>query len=175
MVGILYIVDPVVTEDFLNQQHQDQEEVCVSPQTVITPTGWDYIRRQGLRLSRGEAPAPRSTSTEKATAVAKNTDTEQARSSASIEDAQLVPDGRCDHPGQSCGCQNEEFGSGFVEPSSCRDCAIHQLKREGRPNSGCEGCNRYKLIQDLVGQGQVADMESLVQQITDQIVERFEA
>ena len=92
-----------------------------------------------------------------------------------IEGAELVTDGRCDHPGQSCGCQTEEFGSGFVEPSSCRDCAIHQLKREGRPNFGCEGCNRYKLIQDLVGQNRVADMESLVQQITDQIVERFEA
>ena len=174
MAGILYIADPVVTEDFLNQQHQDQEELCVSPQTVITPTGWDYIRRQGLRLSRGEAPASRNTITEKATAVVKSTDTEQSRP-ASIEDAQLVQAGRCDHPGQSCGCQTEEFGSGFVEPSSCRDCAIHQLKREGRPNSGCEGCNRYKLIQDLVGQGQVADMESLVQQITDQIVERSEA
>ena len=174
MAAILYIADPVVTEDFLNQQHQDQEELCVSPQTVITPTGWDYIRRQGLRLSRGEAPASRNTNAAKATAVAKSTDTEQSRP-ASIEDAQLVQVGRCDHPDQACGCQTEEFGSGFVEPSSCRDCAIHQLKREGRPNSGCEGCNRYKLIQDFVGQGRVADMESLVRQITDQIVERFEA
>ena len=174
MAAILYIADPVVTEDFLNQQHQDQEELCVSPQTVITPTGWDYIRRRGLHLSRGEVAASRSTREEKATAVAKSTDTERSRP-ASIEDAQMVPEGRCEYPGQACGCQTEEFGSGFVEPSSCRDCAIHQLKREGRPNSGCEGCNRYKLIQDLVGQDRVVDMEFLVQQITDQIVTRSEA
>ena len=96
MAAILYIADPVVTEDFLNQQHQDQEELCVSPQTVITPTGWDYIRRRGLHLSRGEVAASRSTRAEKATAVAKSTDTEQSRP-ASIEDAQMVPEGRCDH------------------------------------------------------------------------------
>jgi hypothetical protein len=173
MAAILYIADPVVTEDLLSREHQGQEELCVQPQAVITPTGWDYIRRQRLRLSRGEVAVSNGTTGE-APAAAQRTGIEQVRP-ASIEGTQLVQEGRCDFPDRSCGCQTEEFGSGFMEPSSCGDCAIHQLAQEGQPNVGCQGCNRYKLIQDLVAQGRVADMESLVQQITDEIVDRFEA
>ncbi len=162
MGGILYIADPVVTEEILGQKHQGQDEVRIHPRTVITPTGWDYIRRHRLHLRRGEAAG-----------LVESPGAEEGRS-AHIEGSRLVQEGRCGHPEQACGCQTEEFGSGFVEPSSCRECPIHKLEQEGRPNAGCQGCNRYKTIQDLVDTGQAVDIEALVQQITDQIMARFE-
>lgn len=166
MDHVLYIADPVVTEDTLGQQHQGQKEVWVDPQAVITPTGWDYIRQHQLQVSRME--------TESATAGPEEAEGSQLTEVQPAAEIRLVQEGRCDHPDHAYGCKTDEFGSGFAEPSSCSDCAIHQLQQQGKANAGCQGCNRHKTIQELVAAGEAADMEALAQQITDQILERLE-
>ena len=52
MSTVLHIVDPVVTGDRLKALHRDEKEVCISPQSVITPSAWDYIREWRLRVIR---------------------------------------------------------------------------------------------------------------------------
>jgi hypothetical protein len=79
---------------------------------------------------------------------------------------QLVPESRCEHPEQPYGCKTDEFGSGFVEPSACHDCQVHGECKEGAAQTDCEGCNRHRTLQNLAP----ADLEALVQQITDQIM-----
>ncbi len=168
MERVLYIADPVVTEDTLGQQHRGQKEVWVDPRAVITPTGWDYIRQHQLHLSRTEAE-PAAAEPEEAEG-SQLTEVQPAAA-----ETQLVQEGRCDHPDHAYGCRTDEFGSGFAEPSSCSDCAIHQQQQQqGKANGGCQGCNRHKTVQELVAAGEAADIEALVQQITDQIMERLE-
>lgn len=142
---------PIITEALLRQQHQGQEELRLLPGSVITPTGWDYIRQHRLKVIRGPAPA--------APAPAPGLIPELTPSS-------LVQEGRCDHPDRACGCQTEEFGSGFVEPASCGQCAIHQA--QGGCGPACQGCNRHKSAAVLPGVS-----EELVRQIAAQVMSRL--
>jgi hypothetical protein len=142
----------------LSREHKGERELRVSPDAVLTPTAWDYIRQQRLQLSRG---GEREAVSALGTAGASDAD-------------RIVGEGRCDHPGRSCGCQQEEFGSGFVEPSCCRDCAIHKLKREGDTSASCQGCNRHKTLLQLIESGQATDPEQLIQRITEMVAHRLE-
>jgi len=166
MAGVLHIGDPVVTGEDLRRQHQGQKEVRFGPQAVVTPTAWDYIREHQLQVSRDEnsgrlqASAPSATGNRPAEPLIQEVVPEQ----------RLVQEGRCDHPDRACGCKTEEFGSGFVEPSSCHDCTVHQLQKESQDNSGCEGCNRHETA---VSSGQTDDLETLVRQITDLVMEEL--
>ncbi len=156
MPGVCHIAAPVVTEEVLRQQHQDEEEICLSPGAVVTPTGWDYIRRHRLRVGRGEAGAPARS---------------QPRLIQEVRPGTLVPEGRCEHPDQSCGCKDEEFGSGFVEPAACDHCAVHRLQQEGAPDCGCQGCNRHKTL--VASHALPAVSEDLVRQIAEQVLARL--
>lgn len=158
MSSVLHIQEMVVTGDDLARAHQGQEVLCVVAAAVLTPTAWDYIRDQRLRLTRGE-----SASVSESVALSASTNL--------VNEAQMVPHAQCDQPGSSCECTTEEFGSGFVQPESCGVCAIHQLKVAGQANPGCEGCN---LNGRCDGEsGSAAATESLVAQITEQIVEQL--
>ena len=80
---------------------------------------------------------------------------------------------RCEHPDRACGCEHEEFGSGYVEPAHCGDCAIHERKKAGDPEASCEGCNRYKTLLQQIEQGQASDPEALIEQITELVIHRL--
>ena len=180
MSDVLHIAESVVTGDQLRRLHQGQEEVRFSPGTVVTPTGWDYIREHRLRVSRGEPPAedlqsraaPALSQTGiaqvKPTPAAEN---EQPSGEGLIKEMppQMVAAGRCDQPNQPYGCKSDEFGSGYVEPSSCADCPVHELQKDGQENPGCEGCNRNETAR-AAGQD---DIEGLVQQITDLVMDEL--
>lgn len=158
----LFLDAPVLTEALLHQEHQGQEELRLRPGAVITPTGWDYIRQHHLKVVRGEAPAPAPVGP--ASAPAPGLIPELTPSS-------LVQEGRCDHPDRACGCQTEEFGSGFVEPASCGECSVHHA--EGGCGPACQGCNRHKnppALQQIVLPGV---SEDLVRQITAQVMTRL--
>ena len=133
----------------MKELHHDEKEVWISPRSVITPTAWDYIREGRLRIVReqGEPPAA------------------AAQDAEVLVGNKLLQEGRCEQRDRSCGCDGDEFGSGFVEPASCRQCAIHRLQQEGKPNAGCEGCNRARSAR--------TDMEPVVRRITDQILARL--
>lgn len=81
--------------------------------------------------------------------------------------------GQCEQPDHSCGCEHEEFGSGFVEPERCGDCAIHQRKKAGDPETSCAGCNRYKTLLQQIDKGQATAPEALVAQITELVIHRL--
>ena len=154
MSSVCHIDAPVVTEALLRQHHQGQEELSLLPGAVITPTGWDYIRQHRLQVVRQKAAPPPAAQPGPPAGLI----TELTPSS-------LVQEGRCDHPDRSCGCQTEEFGSGFVEPASCAECAIHQA--QGGCGEGCKGCNRHKSAA-LPGVS-----EDLVRQITAQVMDHL--
>ena len=146
MAKALHIDAPVVTGDLLGREHKGERTLSVAPSAILTPTAWDYIRQHRLQLSRGEAVA----------AV------------EAIADA-----GRCEHPDRACGGQHEEFGSGYVEPARCGDCAVHERKQAGDPEASCAGCNRYKTLLQQIEKGQATDPESLVEQITELVIHRL--
>jgi hypothetical protein len=162
MATILYLADPVITGDTLKRRHQGQTQLCVGSRAVLTPTAWDYLREHRMQVVRGDvsgapaAPSPALIAQVQPTALA--------------TDTQLVPESRCEQPGQPFGCKTEEFGSGFVEPSACRDCQVHGQCREGAGSGDCAGCNRNRSLQALAP----TDLEALVQRITDQIMARLE-
>lgn len=81
--------------------------------------------------------------------------------------------GRCEPLDRASGCEHEEFGSGYVEPARCGDCAIHQRKQAGDPEANCEGCNRYKTLLQQIEQGQATDPEALIEQITELVIHRL--
>ena len=149
MAADFHIADPVVTGDLLKSLHRDEKEVWIHPGSVVTPTAWDYIREWRLRVVRDHREPPASDERETEAQVGNK----------------LLQEGRCLKPGQSCGCDGDEFGSGFVEPASCGECAIFRLQREGKPNAGCEGCNR------AASAGK--ELEEMVGRITDQILARL--
>ena len=68
----------------------------------------------------------------------------------------------------------EEFGSGFVEPSSCHDCSIHELKRKGDQSADCYGCNRRVLLDKLVESGSGLEPEQLIREVTSAVAQRLE-
>ena len=137
----------VVTGDLLEREHKGERTLSVSPSAILTPTAWDYIRQYRLQLSRGEAIA----------AVTEG----------------VAGAGRCEHPDRACGCEHEEFGSGYVEPAHCGDCAVHERKKEGDPEASCEGCNRYKTLLQQIEKGQASDPEALIEQITELVIHRL--
>ena len=71
------------------------------------------------------------------------------------------------------GCEHEEFGSGYVEPARCGDCAVHQRKKAGDAEASCAGCNRYKTLLQQIEQGQAIAPEALVAQITELVMHRL--
>ena len=155
MANQLHISEAVVTDEVLRARHAGQEEVSVNDGAVVTPTGWDYLRSHGLRLTRGPAgpgaePPPAGPVPEVLPPGA---------------EGGLLSRGRCDHPDRAYGCKTEEFGSGFVEPSSCSGCAVYQAEVAGRPSCGCGGCNR-RVAADV-------ETEALVQKLTDEIMRRL--
>ncbi|NKB70170.1 MAG: hypothetical protein GKR89_24105 [Candidatus Latescibacteria bacterium] len=154
MAGQFRIEDQVVTGDALQRQHQGQGQVSVLPQAVITPTGWDYIRQHRLEVVR-------STTAPQSLPEAEDADTAVA--------AQQSQPGRCDQPDKPFGCQTEEFGSGFAEPTSCHDCTINKLRLEGRQDVDCHGCNRHKALQQVAG----VQADELVRHIADLVAQRL--
>ena len=111
MAGVLYLQDPVITGDLIGRQHKGERELSLVPEAILTPTAWDYIRQHRLVLSQGESALPAS---------------EQAAEpiGPTAYECHQTGEGRCEHPDRPMGCVQEEFGSGYVEPSCCRDCAI---------------------------------------------------
>ena len=170
MATVLYIGDPVITEATLYRHHHGQAEVCITPAAVVTPTGWDYIRNRRLCLTRGQVPAGSSSPVPVARTGAEGENAaETAQSQA----------GKCDRPGECFGCdEGEEFGSGFVEPTSCSACPVKKLIDQGQHNCGCGGCNRHTARGAVAREAvttEAGDIERLVQHITDQIVQRLGA
>ena len=164
MATSCFIDAPVITEALLRQQHQGQEELRLLPGAVITPTGWDYLRQHRVKVSRGEAPTPAAPAASAAPVSAAGLIPEMIPSS-------LVQEGRCEHPDRSCGCQTEEFGSGFVEPASCGECSVHHA--EGGCGDACQGCNRHQTtppLQQIVLPGV---SEDLVRQIVAQVLKHL--
>ena len=157
MAGRLHISETVVTEEILRTRHAGQQEVSVAAGAVVTPTGWDYLRSHRVRLTRGEPPGPGWSRPASAEAVP-----EVLPPGA---EGGVLGRGRCDHPDRPYGCKTEEFGSGFVEPSSCSECAVYQAEAAGRPNGGCGGCNRRAAAD--------REEEALVQRLTDEIMRRL--
>jgi len=159
VAGPLRITDPVITEDCLRQQHRDEAELLVGSRAIITPTGWDYIRNHRLRVQHDEhdepageppadsglgpaAPSPEPSAIPEVLPVA-------------ADGASIRQVGRFDHPDQPFGCKNDDFGSGFAEPSSGQDGDAGQAP----PTPPVAG--------------QDPSFEALVQQITDVIMKRI--
>ena len=156
MADRLHISEAVVTGEVLRDRHDGQQEVSVPAGAVVTPTAWDYLRSHGLRLTRGPAAGP-------------GPEPPAAGPVPEVlppgAESGLLGRGRCDHPDRAYGCKTEEFGSGFVEPSSCSGCAVYQAELAGRPNCGCGGCNRRVAADE--------EAEALVQRLTDEIMRRL--
>ena len=165
MASVLQIEDAVITGDMLARKHGAEREVCIGEAAIVTPTAWDYLRQKRLRLQRGavSAAADQKAVPEVAAALV-----------AEVKVPQMDGLGRCEQPSESCGCQDEEFGSGFVEPSSCRDCAIYELKKKGDSSADCTGCNRRHLLDGLIESGQGVDPEQLISEVTALVVHRLE-
>lgn len=161
MAAVLHIDDTVVTGDLLSRAHQGEREFSFVPDAILTPTAWDYIRQHRLQVSRGGG-------------VSAATSSNAGQPDTAETAGQIISEGRCEHPDRSCGCQHEEFGSGYVEPSCCHDCAIHKLKREGDAEASCEGCNRHKTLMQLVARGKASDPEELVRRISEIVEHRLE-
>ena len=159
MTSVLYIEESVVTGEILAGAHSAEREVCVNETAIVTPTGWDFLRNSRLRLIRGSA----SKKNVSLRAVEKKTDKH-------IMDGL----GRCNQPERSCGCVDEEFGSGFVEPSSCQDCSIHELKRKGDNSVNCNGCNRRDLLEQLSESVDTMEPEQLIREVTAVVTKRLE-
>jgi hypothetical protein len=179
MAEVLQIADPVVTGEGLRLLHRGQGEVRVGPKTVLTPTAWDYVRQHKLQVVRAaaEGPSPVASSSGAIGEVPPLAATAAPAGAAvgnlirEVPPPQMVALGRCDHPDRPFGCKTEEFGSGFAEPASCQDCPVNRLRQEGQADPGCEGCNREQVAAGA-GAGQ-EDLESLVQRITDLVLEQL--
>ena len=196
MDEVLHIVDSVVTEEVLRRRHDGETDVHICTRAVITPTGWDFIRDQRLQVTRVERAALLSggavsgpPSSGGSTAVGRS-DSLPGNGSDAIQEIRPVTDGtsliqqgRCDFPGKSFGCKTEEFGSGFVEPSTCEECSVQRgqslpaspVPGEQESGCGCGGCNRDRTLRQVAGEGggSAVDLEVLVQRITEEIMSRL--
>ena len=174
MAGVLYLQDPVITGDLIGRQHKGERELSLAPEAILTPTAWDYIRQHRLVLSQGESGLP--ASEKAAEPIGSTAKLEQAAepSGPTANECHQTGEGRCEHPERPMGCVQDEFGSGYVEPSCCHDCAIHKLKLEGDKNASCEGCNRHKTLMQLVEKGQASDPEELIREVSALVVHRLE-
>lgn len=194
MDRVLHIGDPVVTKEVLQRRHHGETDVHICRRAVITPTGWDYIRDHRLRVTRVEQAALPSGAASGSLLAAGGLPPVGGHTAASrpragsgaiqeispptADDTSLVQQGRCEFPSRSFGCKTEEFGSGFVEPSTCQECPVQQLQPASpsavESSCGCGGCNRHRTQQQVAGEGRGApDLEALVQQITEEIIFRL--
>jgi hypothetical protein len=159
MTSVLYIEESIVTGEILVGAHSGEREVCVNETAIVTPTGWDFLRNSRLRLIRSSV-------------------TKKPVSSRLVKEKtdQYMMDGlgRCNQPDCSSGCIDEEFGSGFVEPTSCQDCAIHELKRKGDNSANCNGCNRRVLLDQLSESADIMEPEQLIREVTAVVTKRLE-
>lgn len=147
----------VITGDNLAGKYQGERELLVENAAVLTPTAWDFVRDHRMRVTRGKTAM---SSFPSAAALPAN----------KVEvGSQMVAHGQCDHPGISCGCDTDEFGSGFVQPENCTSCVIHQLKVAGQPNPGCKGCNLNGYRDPVEDDG----VDLLVTRITEEILEQL--
>ena len=154
LAAVLYIGEAVITEATLQRHHRGQGEIRIPDNAVVTPTGWDFVRRPRLPLPRGQVPAGASGDVASETA--------------------LIQTGTCAEPDACYGCAGgEEFGAGDVEPASCTECPVQKLIDRGEPNCGCSGCNRHTARERAASAAGGTD--HLVQQITAQILERLGA
>jgi len=155
VAGLLHITDLVVTEACLRQQHRDEAEILVSIRSVITPTGWDYIRNHRLRVRRGDAAGVQAAATTSGPAPPSSPPTAIPEVlPAAADGASIQQLGRFDHPDRPFGCKNDDFGSGFADSS------LRQV-----------GAARASATAPVAGQN--PEFEALVQQITDEIMERL--
>ncbi len=173
MAAVVHIADRVVTGDTLARQHQGEEEVCVSPGTVVTPTGWDYIRQHRLSLVRGEPESAAQGPPAPAADGGFSPPIAEVRP-LSPDEMRLVQEGRCDHPDRPFGCTTEEFGSGFAEPASCCECGVGGESGEPGAAEACDCCSRKGAAAAANDQGRDGELEALVQYITDEIMARLE-
>ena len=168
MAGVLYIDSPVITEVALSRQHEGEDEVVVINSAVITPSGWDYLRRHRLRLTRGEAGTEPASRTPVSAQTLPPSDAESSQHGNVSAGQQLVQQGICHYPSRCYGCESEEFGSGFVEPNSCQECAVYR-RASGRPDSrDCHGCNRHLAVANRLREAG-GEVDELVQQIVNEI------
>lgn len=167
MAGTLHIQALVVTEEVLRERHGGEDEVCVAKTAVVTPTGWDFLRAHRLRLTRVQ-PAALETSVPapKAAAPAGGSIPEVLPPGT---EGGVLARGRCDHPDRAYGCKTEEFGSGFVQPSGCTECAVQRVAAAGSGGCGCGGCSHAG-----TDDASERELEALVQRITDQIMARLQ-
>jgi len=171
LASVLHIEDAVITGDMLARKHGAEEEVCIGEAAIVTPTAWDYLRQKHLRLQRGAVEQMAAV----AVAAEQNAVAEAVANDVLIAEAKVMDGlGRCEQPRESCGCQDEEFGSGYVEPSSCRDCVVYELKKKGDAGADCAGCNRRHLLDGLIESGQGVDPEQLIREVTALVVHRLE-
>ena len=152
MASTLYIEEAVVTGDILSRRHGDESEVYIADSAIVTPTGWDYLRQHRVQLSRGEVPEVPQHSSDDSSDTPKITE---------IQPPQMDGSGRCEQPERSCGCQTEEFGSGYVE----------RLSNTESDRVMDEIVNRYL---KTVKSGHVIDPEQLVREITSLVLHRLE-
>ena len=193
MAETLHIGDSVVTEEVLRRRHDGETEVHICRRAVITPTGWDYIRDHRLRVTWVEQAAlPPGAGSDSLVAggfppvggyAAAGRPSRGSGSGPiqeirpSTDDVSLIQQGRCEFPSRSFGCKTEEFGSGFVEPSTCQECPVQQRQQPStvslaESNPGCDGCNRHRTLQQVAGEGSL-ELEVLVQRITEEIMSRL--
>jgi hypothetical protein len=166
----LTVREKVVTADVLARCHNGQARLCLEPGAVLTPSGWDFVNQHRMEVLRGAAPpagpgaAPSRPSPREAWADPEIREVMPAVA----EDTRILQEGRCEHPDRACGCQTEEFGSGFVEPADCDDCAVRAMPRE-KDAAACDGCNR----QPAPPAADAVDLEKLVRLITDRVLARL--
>lgn len=161
MAEILDIQGAVITGEVLRAQHAGQGQVRVRDGAIVTPSAWDYIRGNRLQLVDGRAAATGAAATPSPAAPAGTPISEVLPPGTEVG---VLSQGRCDHPERNFGCRTEEFGSGFVEPSSCSDCAVKKAQAAGA-SCGCGGCNK------ATGNDPT---EALVQSLTDEIMKRLQ-
>lgn len=156
MAGLLRINETVVTGDCLRQQHGDEDEILVTSRAIITPTGWDYIRNHRLRVRHDESIPATTVTTGPAPAVSSSCSADIPEVlPVAADGASIRQLGRFDHPDRPFGCKNDDFGSGFAEPGSPREC----------------GATREVATPPVAGQDPA--FEALVQQITDVIMKQL--
>ena len=177
MADALHIDEAVITEDCISRRHGGEGEIHILKSAVITPTGWDFIRHHHLQVVRVERAALGAVARSSGVSGAERRTIREI--SPSADDTSLLQQGRYDFPNRPCGCKEEEFGSGFVEPSSCRDCALNGQQQSSTTTGGegCHGCNRLLTLQSNASGAQAdgaqADIEDLVQRLTEEIISRL--
>ncbi|MFH1568935.1 MAG: hypothetical protein ABIL09_13135 [Gemmatimonadota bacterium] len=149
MADILHIADAVVTEDCLRRRHQGETAVQVGRAAVITPTGYDYLRAHRLRLTRGDGTSGAAAAPAGAAPSARHASQVREVRPPTADGQSIRPEGRFEHKDRPFGCKTDDFGSGFAAASGGRGTA-----------PAAAGLTE-------------AELEALVQRLTDEIMERL--